>query len=448
MNTAHFDISDFPPAAADRDTGHEKRIVALALDDAEHLSAILSRGTTPLHFADRVCRLVFESACELLRARRPATPDTVAALLRDSGRLDEVGGYAAITSVTRPPATSVGLASDLDRLFASAALRTIARATRSVLEIAESPGAGDLADRLDQIMPHLRAAQEAGTVADVRDLATIAGAAASELEAEGVPGIPGPFPSWDRAAGALRPGELCVLAARPGNGKTSLALQHAAACVRAGKRCVIFSLEMTGEALCQWLARQRCGVAASRRDLAAWIRANLKPERGLTIYDGQAGSSLGQIEARSRLHAAHPAGLGLIVVDYLQLVGPPPETKRDIRERQVAATSRALKLLALELRTPILLCAQLNRESELEDRRPRLTDLRESGAIEQDADAVWFLTQDTSGPQISDADRIAVILWQAKRRNGPPGVGIRLSFHRPAVLFSPAAPEPAASPFG
>lgn len=421
---------------------HESRIVALALDDPEHLSKVLSRGITPEHFEDSACREIFAGACELLRARRQVSTDTVGTLLRDAGRLAPIGDWIVFTARTRLHATSATLASDIERTLTAAALRKIVQHARAAIEIAEAPDGGDLADRLDNLAPHLRAASEAGAPVVVRDLATVAEAAACDLEAESVRGIPGPFPAWDRVAGALRPGELAVLAARPGNGKTSLALQHAAACVAAGKRCVIFSLEMTAEELCERLARQRCGAAASRRELAAWIRAHLKPERGLTIYDGQAGATLAQIEARARLHAAHPAGLGLIVIDYLQLVAPPPETRRDIRERQVAAISRALKLLALELRTPVLLCAQLNRESEREERRPRLTDLRESGAIEQDADAVWFLHPDSSGPQISDAYRPPVLLFQAKRRAGPPGVALLLQFHRPGVSFAPVAHAP------
>jgi replicative DNA helicase len=419
---------------------HEARIVALALDDAEHLSATLARGVKADHFTDPACRTIFATACDLLRARRPVAVETVASYLQDTGEIDRIGGFAMFTDRTRTPATSLCLGADLDRLRDSFALRIVADHSRAVLEIAEASNAGDLAGRLDQILPHLRAAQEAGAPTVARDLAHVAEAAAADLEVEGVLGLAGPFPSWDRVAGALRPGELCVLAARPGIGKTSLALQHVAAAMQAGKQAVVFSLEMTGEELCQRLARQRCGAAAGREVLARWIRKHLAGERHLQIYDGAAGASLAQIESRSRLHAAGPRGLALIVVDYLQLVAPPADLRRENRERQVATISRALKLLALELRTPLLLAAQLNRESEKEDRRPRLTDLRESGAIEQDADAVWFLHPDqAAGPQISDADRLAVVLSQAKRRSGPAGVGMKLSFHRPGVVFQAVA---------
>jgi replicative DNA helicase len=355
--------------------------------------------------------------------------------MQDDGTITRIGGIPAFSDRTANPPAGVQLAGDIERVLALASLRTVANCARAAIEIAESPDAGDLAGRLDQIMPYLRTAQEAGSPTNARDMAAIAEAAACDMEADRASGIPGPFPEWDQAAGALRPGELATLAARPGNGKTALALQHATACLRAGERCLFFSLEMTGEELCSRLARQALGVAAAPRDLAAWIRTNLAPEKNLSIYDGGAGSSLAQIESRSRLHAAHPRGLGLIVIDYLQLVAPPADVRRENRERQVATISRALKLLALELRVPILLCAQLNRESEKEDRRPRLTDLRESGAIEQDSDAVWFLHADRSGPKVSDADQITIVLSQAKRRAGPPGVGMQLTFLRPAVSF-------------
>jgi replicative DNA helicase len=421
---------------------HEARLVsAIFLDDGETLADACARGIAPDFFTHPAARAVFETVLELRRNRRPVTVDGVLDLLADTGRLDAIGGVPAISEITGSAPTSLQAAADVERIATCHALRTAAAHARKAAEIAESPDAGDFATRFDEMLPHLRAAQEAGAPVVVRNLAAVADAAAAGLESDGARGVPGPFPGWDRIAGALAPGELAVLAARPGHGKTALALQHASACCRAGRRCVVFSLEMTGEELCGRLARQALGATAGRRELASWIRTDLRNTKHLAIYDGASGATLGQIEARSRLHAAHPTGVGLIVVDYLQLIAPPPDTRRDNRERQVATISRALKILAGELRVPVLLLAQLNRESEREERRPRLTDLRESGAIEQDADAVWFLHPDTSGPQQSDADRVPVHLIQAKRRGGPAGISAPLMFQRPAVTFSPATSE-------
>lgn len=429
---------------------HEVRLVGQILADSADLSRALTAGISSEHFSDLACGQIFGAACDLLRARRPVTVDGVYQWLDDHGRLHLVGGVPGFAKRSTLSGTSANFANDLDRLVAAQALRLVARHVRAVLEIAEGSDRGDLTKRFDSIVPHLRAAQEAGSPATVRDLASIAEAAAVELESDKPRGIAGPFSAWDRAAGALRPGELAVLAARPGLGKTALALQHVMACLNTGRPCAMFSLEMTGEELCGRLARQSVDARADQHVLAGWIRSNLAGSRLLTIYDGAAGATLAQIESRARLHAAHPRGLGLIVIDYLQLIAPAADLRREHRERQVASITRALKLLANELRVPVLLLAQLNRESEREERRPRLTDLRESGAIEQDADAVWFLHVEPSASQPSDADRVTVILSQAKRRAGPPNVGLPLSFHRPAVKFTVQenhAVEPGASHF-
>jgi replicative DNA helicase len=120
------------------------------------------------------------------------------------------------------------------------------------------------------------------------------------------------------------------------------------------------------------------------------------------------------------------------------LIAPPAETKRENRERQVAELSRRFKLLAGELKCPVVLLAQINRESEKEQRRPRLSDLRESGAIEQDADRVWFLYQPEDQNMSGDesAGEVRVALYQIKCRNGRPGIQTILNFNRPLFTFS------------
>jgi len=421
-------------------TENETRLIgACLLDNGSTLAQALARGLTAAHFSAPKAAEVFGVLCTLLRERRPISIATAAEWLRDNGRLDPVNGYAVLLEFEAVAPTTVFASTDLERILTAHALSIVARHAKQAVALAESEDAGDLAHRLDAILPHLRAAQEAGTPAQVRDLAAITENAAVELESEKPRGVEGPFAAWDCAAGELRPGELAILAARTGEGKTSLALHHVPACLRTGKSCAVFTLEMTAEEICERLARQAHVVSVSRRDLAAWIRTHLRGEKRLTIYDGAA--TLAQIESRCRLLASHPRGLGLVVVDYLQLVTPPADLRRDTRERQVATVSRGLKLLALELRVPVLVLSQLNRDCEKDERAPRLSDLRESGSIEQDADAVWFLHRDTTGPQFSDSERVTVILSQAKRRNGPQGVGLSLSFHRPTTTFALAAAD-------
>jgi replicative DNA helicase len=425
---------------------HEYRLLAYMLAglDNEALPKATARGVIPEHFTDPGCREMFAAVLDLAASGKPVAAETVAQWLIDHGRLEAAGGWPAITERSENPPLGAYFANELDRLCDERTCRLAQHEILRAGEILKAPDAGDPKSRYEAVQPHLRAAMEAGHQAEVRDLRAIAKAAIFDLKAEKAKGAPGPFAEWDRRAGTLLPGDLAVLAARPGGGKTALALQHVFACVRSGRRAAVFSLEMSGEQLCQRLARQCIGSHATESELAEWLEQELPRWEGLLhILDGKAASTLSQIEARSRLLAGRrDAPLGLVVVDYLQLITPPRETLRENRERQVANMSRALKLLAGELRVPVLLLSQLNREVEKEDRQPRLTDLRESGSIEQDADAVWFLHPDKSGPQISDADSEPVTLFQAKRRNGPANKAIGLMFQRRAVRFVPVARDP------
>jgi len=420
-----------PPASVEA----EMRLVsAVYLDEGQTLTQCLSRNLTPRHFTDHGSCKAFELACILYRDSRPITIDAAHELMLADHCTQEV--FTRFAAATGMIATTLQTADDLETVLTYAALRDVIKHTTRATELAYEPD-GSLDDRLEAIRPHLQLAQEAGTPAEVRSLAIVAENAAKGLESPDIPGLPSPFQAWDKLAGPLRPGELAVLAARPGLGKTALATLFARAAVYHKAPCAFFTLEMSGEEIVERMARQALGAAAMRHELAAWIRKHLRSEKLLTIYDGASGASIGQIVARARLQSASPRGLGLVIIDYLQLVAPPQGSKLLSREQQVAATSRALKLLALELHVPVLLLAQLNREVEKEDRLPRLSDLRESGAIEQDADAVWFLHQDNSGPQFSDAERVNVLLIQKKRRNGQQDVALKLEFHRPAVRFTP-----------
>ncbi len=318
------------------------------------------------------------------------------------------------------------------------------RSLNAALSAAQEATAGDAAswDELwDRVAPHLRAALDCAAQHQSLTLADFAEEARSAIVSPSDAGLEGPFPGWDRATGKMKPGELCILAGRPGLGKTALALQYASTAAQHGKNVAFFSLEMSGAELANRLAVQRAGRAglADRKALLAGLD-QIKALRPLHVFESRSVSKIDQIEARCRLLLTAPGGLGLVVVDYLQLITPPQEIRREHRERQVAEMSRQFKLMAQSLGCPILLLSQLNRESEREDRPPRLSDLRESGAIEQDADKVWLLYAPPPGsdqPQDSQAERIHVQLVQAKARNGAPWVVGHLIFDRPCVTFSP-----------
>lgn len=319
--------------------------------------------------------------------------------------------------------------------------RRMIEALRTALHEAEQNRA-NWAEIWDSAEPHIRAAQDVSKDGRGRSLADMATVAADRiLNGDKRRLIPSGIDHWDNAAGCMRAGDLVVIAGRPGMGKTALALQLARANAYGNTAITaFFSLEMTGEEL---VTRMATSVAGRKGMFDEKLRAPAALEIGklktLQVFEGNDASSIGQIEARARLLAASPAGIRCIIIDYLQLVSPPAETRRENRERQVAEMSRRFKLLAVALDCPVILLAQLNRESEKDQRRPRMSDLRESGAIEQDADRIWFLYAESRAdgvPVPEDAAEISVNLYQAKCRNGQPGIVSTMKFTRPIFTFS------------
>lgn len=251
------------------------------------------------------------------------------------------------------------------------------------------------------------------------------------------------FSDLDAHTTGLQPTELIILAARPSMGKTALVCNIAEGVARSGKGVLLFSLEQSNLELAE---RFLCITAkVNGHDLRA---GNLNAEQRdklmeasdelsrMPLYiDDKPGRTMGQIAALARrLHRKDP--LGVIIIDYLQLVEP--DDKGSPREQQIAGISRRLKFLAKELRVPVIALAQLNRGVELrEDKRPRLADLRESGAIEQDADMVMFLHRpDAYDPEDRPGEAEVVI---AKHRSGPTGI-VRLTWRKEFMRFEDYSP--------
>jgi replicative DNA helicase len=244
-----------------------------------------------------------------------------------------------------------------------------------------------------------------------------------------IQGVSTGFLKFDEKTGGVRPGELIILAARPAMGKTALALNlayHVAANLK--KPTAIFSLEMSKESL---LTRLLCAAARvdSQKFRAGFLNANERRQLQVAaaelteaplFIDDTASTNLMDIHAKlRRLKAEH--GLGLVVVDYLQLMTA--KGRFDSRVQEVSSISRGLKLLSKELEVPILALSQLSRAPDTRqgDHRPQLSDLRESGSIEQDADIVCFIfREEVYKPDRTDLKGLAELII-AKQRNGPTG---------------------------
>lgn len=243
-------------------------------------------------------------------------------------------------------------------------------------------------------------------------------------------GISTGFVKLDDMTGGLHAGDLFIIAARPSMGKTALALniaQHVA--LKQGKPVVIFSLEMSKESL---LTRMLCAAARvdSQRFRAGYLTQEERRKLSLSLsalvespihVDDTAALTLMDVQSKTRRIIQEQGELGAVIVDYLQLMSSRGTFSN--REGEVSALSRGMKLLAKELRVPVILLSQLSRKCEdRDDHRPRLSDLRESGAIEQDADLVAFIYRESVySPDREDLRGIAELIL-AKQRSGPTGM--------------------------
>jgi replicative DNA helicase len=259
-------------------------------------------------------------------------------------------------------------------------------------------------------------------------------------------GVPTGFSDLDRVLGGMQPNELCFVAARPSVGKTAFAGNIVANIAHLRIPVLFVSLEQSKEEL---IARHWCKFAevdsrAMREgdlrpvDLQAILEACNDMDRWPIEWADQPGQTMVRIAANAR-RLKRQNKLGLLVIDYLQLIEPDDE--RRPRHEQVAATSRRLKMLARELKAPVVVLAQVNREADKRvGGKPRLSDLRESGAVEQDADTVLLLYRegdDDDLPSGRETDTIMVNV--AKQRNGPTDE-IRLTYRRRFLSFEDYAP--------
>jgi replicative DNA helicase len=266
------------------------------------------------------------------------------------------------------------------------------------------------------------------------------------------PGLLTYYPELDRILGGLKPGELILLAARPAMGKTSLALNIAQnVALRSKQPVAVFSLEMVKEQLVQ---RMLC--AEARIEQPRFRSGQLREEEWVALtqamgrlaetpiyIDDTPAITINEIRGKAR-RLKTENGLGLLIIDYLQLIHTPRRTEN--RTQEISEISRSLKVLARELEVPVLALSQLSRAVEqTQDKRPNLSHLRESGALEQDSDVVMFIYRHDYYFEDSEKQNMAEIIV-AKHRNGPTG-SAELAFVKEFTLFAPlyrgAAPLPA-----
>jgi replicative DNA helicase len=376
---------------------------------------------------------VFEAILDLYGRGEPADPITVSAALADSGDLARIGGAPYLHTLIAAVPTAANASYYARIVNDRAVLRRLVEAGTKIAQLGYGAAAGagrDVDDIVDLAQQAVYDVTERRVSEDFAALADLIQPTLDEIEAIGahggvMTGVPTGFSDLDRLLNGLHPGQLIIIAGRPGLGKSTASMdiaRHAA--VRANCPSAIFSLEMSKVEIVMRLlsAEARVPLHALRSGQLSeddWTKLarRMGEINDAPLYiDDTPSMNLMEIRAKARrLKQRHD--LKLIVVDYLQLMTSPKRVES--RQQEVADLSRGLKLLAKEVECPVIAVSQLNRGPEQRtDKRPQLSDLRESGSIEQDADVVVLLHRDDyydrESPRAGEADFIV-----AKHRNGP-----------------------------
>ena len=390
-------------------------------------------------------RKIFRVMSNLSEKSAAIDPVTVKEALARVGDLDAVGGPAYIASLVDGVPHSSNVEHYARIVKEKSILRNLIEAGGQIISSAYD-GAVEVEEVLDQSERLIFQIAQDQLRAGFVPMRTIADQSLKTIERlaerrELVTGLPTGFPSLNEYTSGLQPSDLVVVAGRPGMGKTSFALniaQHAG--LREGKKIGIFSLEMSREQLFIRLLTGMARIDAHRlrtgrltKDEWARLTAAFGELAGIDVFiDDTAGTSALEMRAKSR-RLKLEQGLDLIIVDYLQLMRGRGRVEN--RTQEISEISRSLKELAKELNLPVIAISQLSRAPEQRggDRRPQLSDLRESGAIEQDADVVMFVYREELYKQ-TEENRGRAQLIIAKQRNGPVGT-IDLAFIREYTKF-------------
>ncbi|HCR37482.1 MAG TPA: replicative DNA helicase [Opitutae bacterium] len=403
-------------------------------------------------------QLIFAALLDLYNEGTPVDEIILAEKLQMRGALDDVGGHAYLNEITDRIATTVHLPHYLERVRDTALLREVIRTATQAVEQAYSPQ-----EDIDQFLENVeqvffaisenRTSDSAKSISQTMDVA--ANLVQRMLQRKGqLTGVTSGFTDLDKLTFGFHAQEMIVVAGRPSMGKTGICLNMAEAAILPphGKGestpTLIFSLEMSAEQLAMRLLCSRARVnmtklkdgflpAESQREISRVVK-ELK-EAPLWI-DDSGNLSILDIRAKARRIASQNK-LGCIIIDYLQLIRG--TDSRVPREQQISEISRGIKAMAKELNVPVIVPAQLNRESEKERRQPRLSDLRESGAIEQDADLVMLISKrkDANDEEELAAGVVLRDLIVAKQRNGPVGV-VPLAFTKNLIRFENYTEQP------
>jgi len=447
---ARVNGADYAPPA---DPEAEQAVLGAILIRPEVLDSMADL-LQPEDFYRQAHSRIYQVILDLYGRGEPVDYRTVASLLNDRGQLEGVGGAVFLVSLSQEVGFATNVEAYARRVHDKAILRRLLGCTQEIAGQCLAP-VENVAEFLDAAERKVFQVAEAKVRPGFRPLSVLVDSEIATLEAiwgrkdGALTGVGSGFIDLDNYTAGFQPSDLIILAARPSMGKTALALNIAFNAAYRSKPPVpvaFFSLEMAKEQLVRRLLSSVGQVDASQIRRAAFLTSHewtqLQEAAGVLLdcpiyIDDTPAATVLDIRAKSRRLKAE-GKLGLAIIDYLQLMQGRADAPS--REQQISEISRSLKALAKELAVPVLALSQLSREPEKrEKKRPQLSDLRESGAIEQDADVVLFIYREELYKETEQNKGVAEIII-GKQRNGPTGT-IKLSYRTKFTRFDDLAKE-------
>lgn len=445
-NSAPLAIGRTPPHSAEAE---EYLLSCCFLDGSDIVARCLEGKLKPDAFYFPANRVIFEKLVELYNKGLAIDLAVLSEELKTARQLDEIGGYAYLTQISGRIPTTAQATYFIEKVRELFLLRELIKVATGAVEscYGYEGGLEEFVDKVEQDIFKVTQDRVSDGARQMKGPTNEAMAVITKMMMKKgeLTGVSSGFKDLDAFTYGFQRQEMIVLAARPSMGKTSLALNfaEAAAMPRRGEAAatLIFSLEMGASqlALRMLCARAKVNMKLLRDGLLSrngqeqqnLLAAADEFSKAPLFIDDSSHLTIMELRAKARrLQARTP--LGLIVVDYLQLLAP--TDPKVPREQQVAEISRGLKALAKELNVPVIVLSQLNRSAEKENRTPKLSDLRESGSIEQDADVVLMLARPKDADEKFQVAADSAELIVAKQRNGPVGE-LKLTFLRDITRF-------------
>ena len=437
------------------DSEAEKAVLGAVFLDPE---AIIDASDVlqPDDFYEHANRIVFQAMLNISDREEVIDPVTLQDELKKNNQVDDIGGIAYVTELSMATPTAAHVTYYAKIVKRKAILRNLISTSQRIIQNAIE-GSDDVTDILDDAESQIMGVSQdnaSGGFKSIHDVLNTAMEEINSIPDDGnmVTGLSSGFSELDKMTTGFHDDELIILAARPGVGKTAFALNVAQFVgLKTDKTVAMFSLEMGAEQLVQrMLASEglidsqhlRTGQLTDEEWRKLVVAAGSLDNTSIYI-DDTPGIKMSEIRAKARRLAKEKGNLGLIVIDYLQLIEGP---RSESRQQEVSAISRQLKKLAKELHIPVIALSQLSRSVEQrQDKRPVLSDIRESGSIEQDADIVAFLyrddyyrderDEDDEGEVEAEEDNGEVEVIIEKNRSGTRGT-VKLMFSKPYNRFS------------